>query len=292
MVAGPTGAGKSAFAIELAERVGGEILCADAFQLYRGLAILTAQPPAEWQKRIPHHLYGIREPHLGLTAAEFARMAWSAAEEVSARGRIPIFVGGAGLYLRALEGGLDPLPPPSPELRARLSALSAAQALAELRRLDPQAETRIDIRNPRRVTRALEILLQTGRPLADSLTGQPRRNPLPGLLLTRPREELRERIAANVAALLRNGAIEEVRNLASPAPPVCKAIGFAEISAFLRGELSLREAEQKIFIATWQYARRQLTWFRHQTTLKPLMVNGAEIGQALAEAERLLCEGG
>jgi len=288
VVAGPTGVGKSELAVELALRVGGEIVCADAFQIYRGLEVLTAQPPARLRALMPHHLYGTRDPTLGMTAADFARLAWTVAEEISARGRIPIFVGGAGFYLRALEGGLDPLPPPSPELRARITALSPDQALAELRMLDPSADQLIDIRNPRRVARALEIVLQTGKPLAQSRTGRTAPFPVPGIVLLRPRDELRQRIAHNVQAMLEAGAVEEVRSLPRPAPLASKALGFKQISAFLSGEIALEEARQKIFSLTWKYARRQLTWFRHQSTFRLLMLSGADNGQALMEAERCL----
>ena len=287
-VAGPTGVGKSVFAVELARRVGGEVICADAFQLYEGLAVLTAQPPAELQSQIPHHLYGCVRPSVEMTAGHFAEMAARAAAEVKARGKVPIFVGGAGFYLRALEGGLDPIPFPDPSLRARIAALSNSEALAELQRRDPGALEQIDIRNPRRVTRALEIVIQTGKPLAAAWRGGAPRHSLPGVLLERPRDELRERIEANVVAMLRAGAIEEVRLLPRPAPTASRALGFRQISSYLQGELTFEEMERATISATWHYARRQLTWFRHQSKYQALMVSDAESGQALAEAERWL----
>ncbi|MCX7868497.1 MAG: tRNA (adenosine(37)-N6)-dimethylallyltransferase MiaA, partial [Terrimicrobiaceae bacterium] len=271
-------------------RVGAEIVCADAFQIYRGLAVLTAQPPERLRARAPHHLYGSVPPSEQMSAARFASLAWEAARGIIERGKVPVFVGGSGLYLQALEGALDPIPPPEPALRARISGMPAAEALAELRRLDPDAEGQVDVRNPRRVARALEIVLQTGRPLAASRTGRPAPCALRGIVLLRPREELRERIAANVAAMLRQGAIKEVRDMSGPAPSASRALGFKEISAFLAGGLAFDEMERRVFFATWQYARRQLTWFRHKSNFEALMVSGAETRQALAEAERRLRE--
>ena len=168
IVTGPTGVGKSSFAVTLAERLGGEIIGADAFQIYGGLPILTASPGPDLLSRVPHHLIGVIPPEETCDAARYAKSARQCIQEISGRGRVPILVGGSGLYLKALTHGLADLPPVDPVLRAEISALDPATALARLRENDPDAPAQIDAQNPVRVRRALEIVLSSGRPLAES----------------------------------------------------------------------------------------------------------------------------
>lgn len=288
MIAGPTGVGKTEFAVLLAERCGGEVICADAFQLYEGLAILTSQPPPELRQRVPHHLYGFWPPARPMSAAHYAQIARRVAWEIAARGAVPLLAGGAGLYFRALAGGLAPLPPPDLALRQHLAAMPLQEALEELRRRDPAAIEQVDVRNPRRVRRALEIVMLTGQPLAVARATGASPAPLRGVLLVREREELRRRIGANVAAMLRGGAVDEVRALGDCAGPASQAIGVKDIREFLAGRCSFEELERRVAAATWRYAKRQLTWFRHQIKFPVLMLTGTAYGSALAEAEKHL----
>ena len=270
---GPTGVGKTALALELARRLDGEILGADAFQIYAGLPILTAQPSPEDLAAVPHHLIGFLDLRENFDAARYARIARECIAEIQSRGKLPILVGGTGLYLKALTHGLAEMPPVDPDQRARISAMSLPEATEALRQADPSAPDHIDLKNPVRVRRALEIILQTGRPLAESRghwtkpTGEFR-----GLVLSRPREELRARIRANVDAMLAGGALEEVRRAAHAGPGARRAIGFSEIEALLSGQTPVAACRDAIFHATWHYAKRQLTWCRTQfdfPTLEP-----------------------
>lgn len=289
LIAGPTGVGKSSFAVALALQVGGEIVCADAFQIYRGLAILTAQPTPAQRAAVPHHLYGSRTPGEPCDVHRWVGWADAIVRDIQARQRCPILVGGTGLYFKAFTHGLDAIPPTEPALRAELAGLSLTAQIEKLRALDPAALDQIDQRNPRRVQRALEIILTTGRPLAAFRQSWQRSPRLvyQGLLLQRDRPELHERIEKNVTALLHDGAIEEVQRLlplgsdeASSTTPSAnstgsgfrQAIGFRHIEALLRGEIDRETCWQSILQDTRAYARRQKTWFRREKdwlTLRP-----------------------
>ncbi len=262
---GPTGVGKSSLALALAECLNGEILGADAFQIYAGLPVLTAQPTPEQLDAVPHHLVGFLDLSENFDAARYANAAREALAAISSRGKLPILVGGTGLYLKALTHGLAEMPPVDPDLRARISAMPLAQAVEELGKADPEALGQIDLKNPVRVRRALEIVLQTSRPLAESRgTWKNPSNEFRGLVLTREREDLRDRIEANVAQMLAGGAIEEVRHASHAGDGARRAIGFREIEEFLSGKSSLDSCREAIATATKQYAKRQLTWCRTQ----------------------------
>ncbi len=280
VVAGPTGSGKSAFAVDLALRIGGEVVCADAFQVYSGMALLTAQPPEALTSRVIHHLYGIRDPSLSFDAAAYTNLARERIDSISANGKIPVLVGGSGLYLKALTGGLDELPQPDSALRRELSALPLTDCLERLRMADPQAPGMIDCRNPRRVVRALEIVLQTGRPLAQSRTvGKP--PGFRGVVLARERGGLNSRIEANVRAMFTTGVVEEVVRLGAVGPTASRAIGLREIRDHLAGQLSLEDTIASIVLGTRRYAKRQATWFRHQTSLPVVEINDSSSPQDL-----------
>lgn len=286
IIAGPTGVGKTDFAADFAERVGGEIVCADAFQLYRGLGILTAQPDPTITRRVPHHLYGTIDPAESLNAAQFAKLASPILEEIRTRGRVPILVGGSGLYLRAVSGGLDPIPAPDPALRARLTAMEPGEALRQLEILDPAAAAAIDTHNPRRVKRALEIVIQTGRPLADSRVASVRASrEWRGICLVRERAELRARIAGHVAAMFDRGVIDEVAALGVVGATASMAIGLSEVREVLAGRMDPSTAIERMTTATCRYAKRQLTWFRNQTNFWPVILSSNRPDRsALAEA--------
>lgn len=262
---GPTGVGKSSLAVALAERLDGEILGADAFQIYAGLPVLTAQASPEQRAAIPHHLVGFLDLGENFNAARFVQAARERLADIASRGKFPILVGGTGLYLKALTHGLAEMPPTDPALRARISALTLEAATEALAKADPEALAQIDRKNPVRVQRALEIVLQTKRPLADSRGAWSREsNEFRGLILTREREDLRNRIEANVAQMLATGAIEEVRRASHAGDGARRAIGFREIEEFLTGKTSLATCHEAMATATKRYAKRQLTWCRTQ----------------------------
>lgn len=273
-LAGPTGVGKTALAIAIAEELGAEIVGADAFQIYAGLPLLTAQPTPEERRRVPHHLVGCVAVGESFDAQRYASTARGILADVQARGHVPLVVGGTGLYFRALIDGFAPTPPPDPALRDELNALALPDLIARLHAADPEAPAQVDRQNKRRVTRAIEIVEGSGRPLADFRTTA--RLSAPGLLLVRDRTELQGRIEANVRTMFDHGVVEEVRSLGdSLGPTATRAIGVREIQALLRGELTRAACEEAIVIATRQYAKRQLTWFRHQTTFQALDLTGS-----------------
>lgn len=276
LVAGPTGVGKSAFAVALAQRVGGEILCGDAFQVYSGLAVLTAQPRAEDTGGVPHHLYGTIDPEENFDAARFLRLADPVMRGIQQRGRHPILVGGTGLYLKSFTHGLDDLPPVDPSLRENLSRTPPEALRDLLRRYDPAAAETVDLQNPRRVQRALEIIITSGQPLSahrQAWQGGPRFF-YRAFLLQRPLPELEKRLRHNVEELLRQGAIEEVRRLRFlPATATARrAIGFASIEALLEEHLDRNACTEEIFRQTRQYAKRQRTWFARQKEYHPVLL--------------------
>jgi tRNA dimethylallyltransferase len=265
---GPTSAGKSEIALRLARKHAGEMVCADAFQLYREFPVLSAQPSAGDQSLVPHHLFGCFSCAEDMDAARYAVMAREVLSGIVARGRTPFFVGGSGLYLQALIAGLPELPAIDPALREQVRGMTLGEMSSKLRELDPESLLAIDVNNPRRVARRLELCLQTGRPASQLLGDLPAApDGLRGVLLTRSRDEMNARIAAAVASRLERGAIEEVRTAREAASGTARQIlGWREITAFLDGELSMADCREKLTIATRQYAKRQLTWFRGKST--------------------------
>ena len=266
IVTGPTGVGKSSFAAALAVRLGGEVIGADAYQIYAGLPILTAQPSQELQALVPHHLIGFLDLRESFDVARYQRLAHTAIADIQSRHRTPIIVGGTGLYLKSLTHGLANIPPIDPLLREQIATLSLSDAIIKLASLDPDAPAQIDLRNPVRVRRALEIVLSTGHPLAKAREQWKSDAPLDfcGLVLTRPREELHSRIESNVASLFECGVVEEVRSAQEAGLTASKAIGYREIHALLRGETTLAQCREAIILATRQYSKRQITWCRTQ----------------------------
>lgn len=273
VIGGPTASGKSSLALRLAERTHAEIIGADAFQIYRSLPVITAQPDAETLARAPHHLIGEYDPRSSFDVVQYLALARERIAAVHARGKPALLVGGTGLYIRAvLEGLSDHLPPPQPELRARMEHTPLPDLVRQLLERDPHAEHLIDLRNPRRVMRALEVSLTTGKPFTSfRKTGNSSAAPvIRGIWITLPRPELHESIAMRTAELFARGAVEEIRSAGGRLGPTARqAIGVWEIEALLRGELTETEARQRIVEATRQYARRQETWFRKEKALLP-----------------------
>jgi tRNA dimethylallyltransferase len=278
-IVGPTGSGKSALGLELAETRRGEIVSCDSLQVYRGLDIGSAKPTREERARVRHHLIDIREPDEEFSAADYARLARGAVEDVRDRGRLPILVGGTGLYLRALLVGLFEGPSRDPALRERLEAMAdrfGDERLHRLlRRVDPAAAARIHGRDRLRVVRALEVFRATGRPI--SAQQQEGLAPLAGfdtliVGLDLPRPELRARMEQRTRAMLDRGLVDEVRGLlargySAELRPL-QAIGYRQALALVGGRLSAEQALRAIVTESMQYAKRQRTWFRHQARVQ------------------------
>ncbi len=276
-VAGPTSAGKSRVALDWAKRCGGEIVNADAFQLYREFPVVSAQPPADARAEVPHHLFGCIPCREQMDAVRYAGLALDAIAGIASRGLIPFIVGGSGLYLQALTAGLPDLPDIDPAIRDAVRAMTLQDLVARLRELDPASLPAIDLHNPRRVARRLELCLQTGSPASEVLTRPDPPDELRGIVLTRDRDDLNARIDGAVRARLSGGAIDEVRAARPVAGATARQIlGWREITAFLDGETTLDECRDKLAAATRRYAKRQLTWFRGKCSFPVLNLSSVK----------------
>jgi tRNA dimethylallyltransferase len=274
-VAGPTASGKSALALRLARERGGEIVSCDSQQVYRGLDIGTAKPSAVERASVPHHLLDVADPSEAFSAAEFARLGRAALAGIRERGRLPVVAGGTGLYLRALLHGLFEGPSRDDALRARLERLAARRGDARLHRVlarvDAAAGARIAPRDRVRVIRALEVYFRTGRPISEE--HREGAEPLAGFRrlvvgLDPGRARLREAVVARTRRMMEEGLVAEVRRVLASGVPVgarpLGAIGYRQAVAVLQGEMTEAEAEAAIVTATMRFAKRQMTWFRHQ----------------------------
>lgn len=269
-LAGPTAVGKSAVALRLAEWLGGEIISVDSMQVYRGLDLGTAKPSPAERARVPHHLLDVCELREEFNAARFVELAGQAVREVEQRGRTPIFCGGTGMYFKAWLAGLAPLPAPDPALRAELEATPLEALLAELEEKDPATFARVDRRNPRRVVRAVEVLRLSGRSLAGAASAWEEVGKMGGkvLALRRAGEDLRQRVERRVDAMFREGLVEETQRLLQAGltdnRTAMQAIGYRQVVEFLRGQRDLPATVALVKQRTWQLARRQMTYLRHQ----------------------------
>ena len=276
LIAGPTASGKSALALELAQRTGGVIINTDSMQVYRDLRVLTARPTVEEEAAVAHRLYGHVDASINFSAGAWVADAANALAEARAQSRPPMFVGGSGLYFKALTRGLSAVPPIPPTIRegvrARLDRDGVEALHAELARRDPASAERLKPRDRARIARALEVVEATGRSLTDwHRAGLPPLLP-PGsfaaLFLSPERDALYARIDARFDAMLKEGALEEVERLAArkldPLLPAMKAHGVPALIRHLKGELTLEEAGMIGRADTRHYAKRQFTWFRHQ----------------------------
>jgi tRNA dimethylallyltransferase len=286
-VVGPTGVGKSDFALELAEAVGGEIVNADSRQVYRGMDIGTAKPTAGERARVPHHLLDVVAPGEPFSAGRFVRLADAAVADIRGRSKVPVVVGGTGLYVRALVDGFWNGPPGAPRLRAALAAVAerrgAGEAHRMLRRLDPASAAAIHPNDAYKAGRALEVTLLTGRPASalKAAHGFPGRYEAVWIGLTRPRAVLYERIDRRVDRMLESGWVEETRRIleagTDPGAPGMNAVGYREIARFLRGEWGLQEAAAAIRKASRNYAKRQFTWFLKDARIQWLEAEGVPV---------------
>jgi tRNA dimethylallyltransferase len=276
LIAGPTASGKSALALTLAEKFGGTIVNADSMQVYRDLRVITARPTPAEEARVPHRLYGHVDAGENYSVGRWCRDVGEALNEIAAQGRVPILVGGTGLYFKALTTGLAAVPPIPAEIRgqvrARMASEGAAALHGELASLDPVTAQRLMVNDRSRIARALEVVLATGRSLTDW-----HREGMPALVdsaraakifLTCERKQLVARIETRFAAMLKAGALDEVRALErrqlDPLLPAMKAHGVPWLIRHLNGEISLDEAAAGAIMDTRRYAKRQLTWFRNQ----------------------------
>lgn len=274
LIAGPTASGKSALALGLAERHGGVIINADASQVYADLRILSARPTTEEEARAPHRLFGhVDGADIGYSAARWADEARAAIADTHAAGKLPILVGGTGLYLRTLLDGIAPVPPIDPAIRAEVRAAGVAENYAALGTLDPSAAARLHPADTTRVARALEVVRSTGRPIAEwqkeRVGGIGAAVDLVAVVLLPPRDWLIERCDRRLVAMFDGGAAAEVAALLDRADvpsdaPVRRAIGVPEVAGWLTGVLDRATAIAQAQAATRQYAKRQYTWFRNQ----------------------------
>lgn len=270
---GPTAVGKSVLAIELAERLGGEIVNADAFQLYQGMDICTAKPSATAMARVPHHLFGLIPPSETCDAQRYAQLARPIIKQITARGQIPIITGGSGLYIKSLTHGLAPLPS-NTNLRNKLVHLTNNERIKWLIHRDMNAVSNVNLKNDRHVSRALEICLLSGRPQSGlRQTWQTNTSSFRGISLIMDRTELNHRIHQRVLKMIQAGLVDEIRHLPPLSSTAEKAIGIREIRAHICGKISLSEAITAIQTATRQYARRQEKWFKREAGLIPVAIS-------------------
>jgi len=298
ILAGPTAVGKSEIALCLAERLKGEIISVDSMQVYRGLDVGTAKPPAEERRRVPHHLVDVADLQEPFDAAQFVRLARSAVADIQSRGRMPILCGGTGLYFKAFLEGLGEAPPADRRLRAELETTPLPELLRELERRDPVTFGKIDRRNPRRVIRAVEVIRLSSQPFSaqqaawtstSSKSGERPNGARKFFGLTRQTADLHARINARVDQMFRKGLVSETERLLKHGladnRTAMQAIGYRQVVEHLRGERSLAETIELVKIRTRQFAKRQMTWFRRQLDVTWIALEPAE--QAASAANRI-----
>lgn len=267
VLVGPTAVGKTALSLELARRFEGEIVSADSRLFYRGMDIGTAKPSVAERSAIPHHLIDLALPDNTLSLGEYQRLAYRTIDDILTRGRLPILVGGTGQYVWAVvEGWGIPEVAPQPALRAALEALGESELARWLAALDPAAAGRIDPRNVRRVVRALEVTLHTGRPISELQRKTPPPYDIYIIGLTRDRDTLYERIDARVEEMMAGGLLDEVIRLRDAGYgrglPSMSGLGYRQLLEHLAGETTLMEAVERIKFETHRFARQQAAWFR------------------------------
>jgi len=322
-IVGPTATGKSDLAADVAREAGAEIVSADAFQIYCGLNLLTAKPESSTLAKAPHHLIGTVPLTDEMNVEKYRRAAGEAVDEINSGGKLAIVVGGSGLYIKALTHGLTSLPESDPKLRAKLNAMSLGDLRLQLAELDPETSRTIDMNNRRRLVRALEICLLSGRPAStqrerssvaaslceaqtvraneirtnashsEAATGAGSTIAARGVFVFRNREDLYERINQRVETIFEHGVIEEVRAAGVTSATASQMIGLREIREMLAGKKSLPKCVAEIQQATRRYAKRQLTWFRRQTNFLPLNLSFLTHNEAVKWISlRILSEAG
>ncbi|MEY2519716.1 MAG: tRNA dimethylallyltransferase [Verrucomicrobiota bacterium] len=292
-IVGPTATGKSEIAAEIACRLGTEIISADAFQIYRGLDLLTAKPDQATLAKASHHLIAAVPLSEEMNVEKYRAAAEVAIRDIHARGKPAIVVGGSGLYVKALTHGLAKLPAANSELREELANATTEELFERLRALDPAGAEQIDRKNRRRLIRAVEVCLLSGQPFSAQRTQTA--GDSGGIFVERDRGDLYQRIDRRVEQMFEVGVIEEVRAVSDVGPTAEKTLGLREIQMLLAGEISQPECIAKIQQATRRYAKRQLTWFRRQSNLEPLNLSShgfsAAIDSIAQSASRVFANG-
>lgn len=279
-IVGPTASGKSDLAADVSHEMGAEIVNADAFQVYGGLDLLTAKPEGTTLAKARHHLIGTIPLYEEMNVEKFRHVASCEIDEIHSRGKLAIVVGGSGLYIKALTDGLTSLPGTNSKLRARLNTLSLDELCSRLIVLDRQAAAKVDLQNRRRVVRALEICLLTGRPVSAQLADRKATMPS-GVFVFRDRDELYARINQRVEVMFESGVIEEVRAAGAVSSTASQMIGLREIRELLEGKMSILQCVAAIQQSTRRFAKRQLTWFRRQTNFPSLNLSAHRRSEAI-----------
>ncbi len=293
LLAGPTAVGKSEVALNLALRLGGEIISVDSMQVYRGLDIGTAKPSPAQRAQVPHHLIDVAGPAESFDAARFVRLAKEAIAEIRGRGRVAVLCGGTGLYFRALLEGLGEAPPADPALRRLLESTPLPELLSELAQRDPSSYARIDRQNPRRVIRAVEVIRLTGQPFSSQRARWDASGsgaaPECAFGLSRAPGDLRQRIDERVDEMFRRGLVQETEGLLKQGlagnRTAMQALGYRQAAEHLAGERGLAATIELVKIRTRQFAKRQMTWFRRQLRLNWVPI---QRGQSLQETADFL----
>jgi tRNA dimethylallyltransferase len=287
-LAGATATGKSEIALLLAGQLGGEIVSVDSMQVYRDLDIGTAKPSAAERQRVPHHLIDVVSLDESFDAAHFVRLAQAAVKDIEARGRVPIFCGGTGLYFQAYLAGLGEAPPADATLRAELTATALPALLDELQQRDPIAYEKIDRQNPRRVVRAVEVIRLTGKPFSSqkaAWSAADKSSPL--FVLAREPADLQARLNARVDAMFKQGLVDEVKALLprglAQNQTAMQAIGYRQVVEHLNGARSLPDTIELVKIRTRQFAKRQHTWFKRQAPAQWIACAPRETVPAIAD---------
>lgn len=285
-IVGPTATGKSEIAADVAREIGAEIVSADAFQIYRGLDLLTAKPDAATLAKAPHHLIGTMSILEEMNADKFRKLALQAISEIHSRSNPAIIVGGSGLYLKALTHGLSIVPSADPDLRAQLNELSLADLQKKLRGLDPKTE--VDLKNRRRVVRAIEICVLSGKAASKQRQwNAAETDARTGIFVFRERDDLYGRINRRVGKMFETGVIEEVRAVSGMSETAVKMIGLREIRDLLDGKMSILQCVAAIQRSTRRYAKRQLTWFRRQTNFQSLNLSEVNHVESVRQISQL-----
>lgn len=267
LIGGPTASGKSDLALEKAKTLDGVIINGDSLQVYRGLEILTAQPSPQEYQEVHHHLYSFLDPSQTFSVGKWLPLVMSEIEAALKNNKLPIVVGGTGLYLKSLRDGISMIPSIDPQIRKQLK-YSQEENYAELKKVDPLLAGRLSPQDRQRTQRGLEVFYGTGKPLSFWQA----QKPLPSAyefetyLFMPNKQELENRITLRLHKMLERGVLDEISHirLSSLSSQARKAIGFQEFEAYLKGEISFEDAFELTLIHTRQYAKRQLTWFRHQ----------------------------
>lgn len=290
-LAGPTAVGKTAASLLLAERIGAEILSMDSMAIYRGMDIGTAKPSTEEQSVLPHHLIDLIDPHEEFSVVEYIAKAQEVVEDVLSRGRVPLFVGGTGLYLRSLLRGVFDGPEADPELRRQLEQQRLEHGnswlKSQLRDVDPVTAERLHENDTRRIIRAIEVHRLTGQAISSFQNHKPLpKSDRPAVFwINPPRDWLHERVDSRVDAMMQQGLLQETEQLLSATPPPGKtagqALGYRELIDHLRGKTSLGEAINQIKIGTRQFAKRQHTWFRGLEECQEIEIQGTESAETI-----------